>query len=141
MANGKLTKLVVGKAKRVGRGPGSGKGKTAGRGTKGQNARNKLSITHPHFEGGQRVLFKRLPYKRGKGNTKAVKNPIIISINALNQLPSTVTVIDLDTLIKHKIVQEKKVRKHGVKILGGGKFSRALTINVPVSKSVVQNQK
>ncbi len=138
MANEMLTKLIIGKAKRVGRGAGSGKGKTAGRGTKGQNARGKLSITHPHFEGGQRALFKRLPYRRGKGNAKASPKPIIIKLEALNLLPSTVTVVDLETLIKHKIILKRNVSKYGLKILGGGKLNRPLTINLPTSKNVSQ---
>src|SRR3989344_5360691 len=65
-----LPKITTKSAKRVGRGHGSGKGKTSGRGTKGQKARGKLPITHPHFEGGSRPLIKRLPIRRGKGNPK-----------------------------------------------------------------------
>ena len=71
----KLPKLKSKSAKRIGRGQGSGRGKTATRGTKGQKARGKIAITHPHYEGGQRPLFKRLPYKRGKGNPKISKKP------------------------------------------------------------------
>ena len=123
------------KAKRVGRGPGSGKGKTAGRGTKGQNARNKLPITHAHFEGGQRPLIKRLPYKRGKGNPKISKKPLVINIAALNLLPANISIVDLEALIKHGIVQAGDAKSFGVKILGDGNLKKPLTISLPISKS------
>lgn len=123
------------KAKRVGRGPGSGKGKTAGRGTKGQNARNKLPITHPHLEGGQRPLIKRLPYRRGKGNPKISKKPLVINLESLNLLPANIASVDLETLIKHGIVEADDAKSFGVKILGGGNLQRALTISLPISKS------
>ena len=71
MAQIKLLKITARNAKRLGRGQGSGKGKTSGRGTKGQNARGKLPITHPHFEGGQRILFKR---GEEKATPKSLKN-------------------------------------------------------------------
>lgn len=136
-----LEKIIIGGSKRMGRGAGSGKGKTAGRGTKGQNARGKLSITHSHYEGGQRNLFKRLPYKRGKGNAKSAAKPIIIKLEALNILPATVTTVDLEALIKHKIVLEKDAKMYGVKILGGGKLNRLLKISLPTSKSASQKEK
>jgi len=137
MAQIKLLKITARNAKRLGRGQGSGKGKTSGRGTKGQNARGKLPITHPHFEGGQRILFKRLPYRRGKGNAKISKKPIIINLSALNLLPATVTRVDLATLIKYKIIKEEDAKKYGVKILGSGQLSRPLTIDLPVSKKAL----
>ena len=123
------------KAKRVGRGPGSGKGKTAGRGTKGQNARNKLPITHPHFEGGQRSLIKRLPVRRGKGNPKISKKPLVINLEALNLLPVNIAVVDLETLIKHGIVDAYDAKSFGVKILGDGNLKKPFTISLPISKS------
>ena len=132
-----LVKVKSKRAKTVGRGPGSGRGKTAGRGTKGQNARGKLSITHPHFEGGQRILFKRLPYRRGKGNAKISKKPIVVNFSALNLLPSTVTRVDLAILIKYKIVKEEDAKKYGIKILGSGQLSRSLAIDLPISKKAL----
>lgn len=136
----KLTKITKKRAKRLGIGQGSGKGKTSGRGQKGQNARNRLSIGHPHYEGGQRSIFKRLPYRRGKGNSKISKKPLIINVETLNLLPPTVTTIDLDVLIKNKIVQESDAKKYGVKILGPGKLNRNLIIKVPISKKIAQQQ-
>ncbi len=125
-------------AKRVGRGQGSGRGKTAGRGTKGQNARSPLALTHPHYEGGTRPLYKRLPYKRGKGNPKISKKPIAVNLGVLNILPKTITTVDLKTLIDNKIVQEQDALTYGVKILGEGNINHPLTINLPISKSAAQ---
>lgn len=124
------------KSKRVGRGAGSGKGKTAGRGTKGQNARGKLSITHPHFEGGQRPLFKRLPYRKGKGNPRISKKPLIVNLEALSILPKNISLVDVETLIKFGIVDKNDAKLYGVKILGDGQLKAALTIKLKTSKSV-----
>ncbi|KKR55599.1 MAG: 50S ribosomal protein L15 [Candidatus Curtissbacteria bacterium GW2011_GWA1_40_24] len=129
-----LSKIAGKNKKRVGRGPGSGKGKTAGRGTKGQKARGGLSIGHSHYEGGQRPLFKRLPYRRGKGNPKITKKPIVVNLEALNLLPAGEKV-NLESLIKFKIVDKKDAQIFGVKILGDGKLTKALTISLPISKS------
>lgn len=129
-----LSKIAGKNNKRVGRGPGSGKGKTAGRGTKGQKARGGLSVGHSHYEGGQRPLFKRLPYRRGKGNQKITKKPIVVNLEALNLLPSGEKV-NLESLIKFKIVDKKDAQVFGVKILGDGKLTKVLTIELPISKS------
>ena len=134
MKLGNLSKIAGKNKKRVGRGPGSGKGKTAGRGTKGQKARGGLSIGHSHYEGGQRPLFKRLPYRRGKGNPKITKKPIVVNLEALNLLPAGEKV-NLESLIKFKIVDKKDAQMLGVKILGDGKLTKALTISLPISKS------
>lgn len=129
-----LPKIKTKGAKRVGRGQASGRGKTSGRGTKGQNARGKLSITHPHYEGGQTPLFKRLPYRRGKGNSKISKKPIVVNLKALLQLPKNSSV-DLDLLIKSRIVDDTDARTYGVKILGDGALSMPLIVKLPTSKS------
>src|SRR3990170_5190737 len=119
-----LPKITTKRTKRIGRGHGSGKGKTAGRGTKGQNARGKLPITHPHFEGGTRPLIKRLPIRRGKGNPKISKKPLIVNIEALNILPKSVAEINLETLTKLGIVDEGDAKIYGVKLLGDGHINR-----------------
>ncbi|OGD85462.1 50S ribosomal protein L15 [Candidatus Curtissbacteria bacterium RBG_13_35_7] len=124
-------------SKRLGRGPGSGKGKTSGRGMKGQKARNKLSIYHSHYEGGQRPIFKRLPYRRGKGNSKISKKPIIINLDVINLLPKN-QIVNLESLIKNRIVDKDDAKKYGVKILGNGKLNSAYTFDVITSKSAVQ---
>lgn len=132
-----LTNIKTKSAKRIGRGPGSGKGKTSGRGTKGQNARGKLSLGHAHFEGGQRPLFKRLPYRRGKGNKSLSKKPLVINLEVLNKLPKG-SVVNLDILVTHQIVKSTDAKKFGVKILGNGDLKNSLTINLPISKNAAQ---
>lgn len=132
-----LPKIKSKSTKRVGRGPASGRGKTAGRGQKGQNARGKLPITHAHFEGGQRPLFKRLPYKRGKGNKSLSKKPIVINLEALNILPKN-SEVSVDLLIKHRIVNESDAKTYGIKILGNGELQNPLTISAPISKSAAR---
>src|SRR3989338_10134396 len=119
------------KKKRLGQGHGSGRGKTGGRGTKGQKARGKISIS---FEGGALPLIKRLPFRRGKGKNKAFrKKPIVINVKALNLLRKS-SVVDIDTLIKSNIINKKEAEIYGVKILGDGELSIPLIVKLPVSK-------
>lgn len=129
----KLPKIKSKSAKRVGRGAGSGKGKTSGRGTKGQKARSKVSINHPHYEGGQRPLFKRLPYRRGKGNSKISKKLLAVKLEAINLIPKG-QVVNLEALIKHGIVDQNDAQKFGVKILGDGNISSQYKIELRTSK-------
>ncbi|TSC54380.1 MAG: large subunit ribosomal protein L15 [Microgenomates group bacterium LiPW_16] len=125
-----LPKITKKPKKRVGRGAGSGRGKTAGRGTKGQKAREKIKLG---FEGGQLPLIKRLPLKRGKGRNKPIKpGPIIVNVKYLNILPKN-TEVDLETLIKARIVKEDEARSFGVKILGDGELLLPLTVKLPCS--------
>lgn len=123
--------------KRVGRGAGSGRGKTSGRGTKGQKARGKMPITHSHFEGGQRPLFKRLPYRRGKGNAKISKKPIVVSLEVINLIPKGQTV-NLQSLIANRIVNEPDAKKYGVKVLAGGNLNSPYNFEIKVSKNAMQ---
>ena len=132
-----LVKIKSNKAKRVGRGPGSGKGKTSGKGQKGQNVRGKIPITHSHYEGGQRPLFKRLPYRRGKGNKSFSKKPLIVNLAALNLLPKN-SVVDMAVLIENKIVKADDAKLYGIKILGNGSLESSLTIALPISKSAAK---
>lgn len=130
-----LRKIKTKKNKRLGQGHGSGRGKTAGRGTKGQKARGKIPI---HFEGGALPLIKRLPFRRGKGkNNSFKKKPIIVNLKALNLLEKE-KVIDLNILIKHKIVDGKEAKEFGIKILGEGEVSFPFTIKLPISKSAAK---
>lgn len=134
----KLPKVKSKETRRIGRGQGSGRGKTAGRGTKGQKARGKLPITHTHFEGGQRPLFKRLPYKRGKGNSKISKKPLVVNLEAINIIPKGEN-IDINTLIKYKIVDALDANTYGIKILGNGIISNPYTlINLEISKNAAK---
>lgn len=116
--------------RRLGRGHGSGRGKTAGRGTKGQKARGSISLS---FEGGALPLIKRLPFRRGKGRNKVIKaRPVIINVKVLNFLPPKTTV-DTETLIKYKLVDAEEAKRGGIKILGDGELSIPLTVKLPVS--------
>src|SRR3989344_6817447 len=123
-------------SKRVGRGYGSGKAKTSGRGQKGQKARGGLSITHPHYEGGQRSLIKRLPFRRGKGNPKVSKKPLVINLKYLVNLPAK-TIVDNESLIKFGILA-KSEKDTFVKILGDGQIKIPLEIKLPISKSAAK---
>lgn len=130
-----LPKVTKRSKKRLGQGHGSGKVKTAGRGTKGQHARNKVPT---RFEGGALPLTKRIPYLRGKGRNKSFRpSPLIVNVKYLNVLPKNTTV-DIDSLIKNRIVKEADAKKFGVKILGDGEISQALTIKLPISKSAAK---
>lgn len=127
-----LPKTTAKGKRRLGLGHGSGRVKTAGRGTKGQNARGKIALS---FEGGALRLIKRLPFRRGKGRNKVFKlKPIVVPVSVLDILPKG-TSVDLAALIKYKIVDEKQAGYYGVKILGGGALTHAITVKLPVSKS------
>lgn len=130
-----LIKITTKKKRRLGQGHGSGRVKTSGRGTKGQKARGKIPLS---FEGGALRLIKRLPFRRGKGRNKSFKRqPIIVNVKTLNLLAKA-TVVDLETLIKHNILDAKEAKEFGVKILGDGELTVALTVKVPVSKGAAQ---
>ncbi len=107
--------------KRVGRGIGSGLGKTSGRGQKGQKARSGASIRRG-FEGGQMPLFQRLP-KRGFTN-KFRREWAEVNVETLNRFPSG-TVVTPELLQDAGIV---KSLKSGVKILGKGELQKELTV-------------
>ena len=107
--------------KRVGRGTGSGHGKTSCKGHKGQNARSGGGV-RPGFEGGQTPLFKRLP-KRGFTNVNH-KEYAIVNVEDLN-------VFENDAVVTVESLQEKGLIKkvyNGVKVLGNGKLEKALTV-------------
>jgi large subunit ribosomal protein L15 len=108
------------KRKRVGRGPGSGHGKTSCRGHKGQNSRSGGG-TKAGFEGGQMPLQRRLP-KRGFTNIFQ-KQYAIVNIEKLNKVAETV--ITPDVLVKEGLIKDIK---DGVKILGNGEISKQVTV-------------
>ena len=110
--------------KRIGRGAGSGQGKTAGKGHKGQKARAGRGM-RPGFEGGQMPLQRRVP-KRGFVNIFG-KEFCIVNVSALDQSFEDGAVVDIDALIEKGLV--KKVLD-GVKILGNGEISKKLTVQV-----------
>lgn len=126
-----LDKITKRTKKRLGQGHGSGRGKTGGRGTKGQKARRKIPLS---FEGGALTIIKRLPFMRGKGKNKSLrKKPIILNVKVLNLLKKG-TVVDLKTLSENHIVDKDEAKIYGVKILGDGELSIPLTIKLPTSK-------
>ena len=106
---------------RKGRGAGSGNGKTAGKGHKGQNARSGGGV-RPGFEGGQLPLYRKLP-KRGFTNHFATKYAII-NLSALDAFDNGV-VIDLDTLVANGVI---KNTFDGLKVLGDGEVTKAFTV-------------
>lgn len=107
--------------KRIGRGPASGQGKTAGKGHKGQKARAGRGM-RPGFEGGQMPLQRRLP-KRGFNNIFA-KEIATVNVAALNAFEDGATV-DVEALINAGLV---KKALDGVKVLGNGDISKKLTV-------------
>ena len=92
---------------RVGRGPGSGNGKTAGKGHKGQNARSGGGV-RPGFEGGQLPLYRKLP-KRGFNNDKFATNYAIINVGDLNSFNDG-DVITIDTLVENGTIKNMIMR-------------------------------
>ena len=110
---------------RKGRGAGSGNGKTAGKGHKGQNARSGGGV-RPGFEGGQIPLYRKLP-KRGFNNRFAV-NYTIVNVSALNVFEDG-AVVDLDALLAKKIVRKSL---DGLKVLGNGEITKKLTVKAKV---------
>ena len=105
---------------RRGRGHGSGNGKTAGKGHKGQKARS--GAPRPGFEGGQMPLYRRIP-KRGFTNRNS-KDIVAINLDALEVFEND-TVVSVETLIEAGIVKNPR---DGVKILGNGELTKKLTV-------------
>ena len=120
--------------RRRGRGPGSGLGKTSGKGHKGQNARSGGGV-RPGFEGGQMPLTRRLP-KRGFYNPFS-KVYTQINVKALE-------VFDEDTVVTAELLKEKgvisKIEKDGVKVLGNGELTKRLTVQVAAFTRTAQQK-
>ena len=113
------------KAWRKGRGPGSGNGKTAGKGHKGQNARSGGGV-RPGFEGGQIPLYRKLP-KRGFNN-KFAKTFAIVNVSDLEVFDNGTTVT-LDLLMDKRIVRKPY---DGLKVLGNGELTKKLTVEAAI---------
>ena len=110
---------------RKGRGTGSGNGKTAGKGHKGQNARSGGGVK-PGFEGGQLPLYRRLP-KRGFHNVFA-KRYAIVNLKSLEAFPDG-AVVDADALLEKRIIRKTL---DGVKILGQGEITKKFTVKAAI---------
>ena len=110
----------------VGRGPGSGLGKTSGRGEKGQKARSGSSIK-PWFEGGQNPIYKRIP-RRGFNNARFTKRYSVVNVSDLNRFENGATVTP-ETLKECGLVKKEL---SGIKILGSGTLEEKLTVKANV---------
>ena len=119
---------------RRGRGHGSGNGKTAGKGHKGQNARSGGGV-RLGFEGGQLPLYRKLP-KRGFNNRFA-KEYNVINLGRLEQFEDG-TVVDLDLLVAAGVVRTHA--KNGLKVLGGGEFTKKLTVKAAVFSATAKEK-
>ena len=120
--------------RRKGRGPGSGLGKTSGKGHKGQNARSGGGV-RPGFEGGQMPLTRRLP-KRG------FFNPFSNVYTEVNV--SKLDIFEEDTVVTAELLKEKgvisKIEKDGVKVLGNGELTKRLTVQVAAFTRTAQQK-
>ena len=119
---------------RKGRGPGSGNGKTAGKGHKGQNARSGGGV-RPGFEGGQLPLYRKLP-KRGFHNRFA-KTYAIVNVSALNDRFEDGATVDLATLVEKKIIRREEC---GLKILGNGEITKKLTVKAKIFSAAAKEK-
>ncbi len=118
---------------RKGRGAGSGNGKTAGKGHKGQNARSGGGV-RPGFEGGQIPLYRRLP-KRGFHNRFAT-HYAIVNVSALNRFEDGATV-DMQALKEAGLVRKEL---DGLKILGNGELTKNLTVKASIFSKTAQTK-
>ena len=110
---------------RKGRGPGSGNGKTAGRGHKGQNARSGGGV-RPGFEGGQNPLYRRLPKRGFHNNFSTVYS--VVNVEKLNAFDEG-AVIDINTLLECGLISKAN---DGLKILGRGEITKKLTVKASI---------
>ena len=120
--------------KRVGRGPGSGLGKTSGRGENGQKSRSGYS-RKPGFEGGQLPLYRRLP-KRGFTNARFKVEYAVINLDDLNKFEN-------DAVITPELLKEMGLLKNqldGVKVLGNGTLEKKLVVKAHKFSNVAKEQ-
>ena len=118
---------------RKGRGPGSGNGKTAGKGHKGQNARSGGGV-RPGFEGGQIPLYRKLP-KRGFKNRFAT-NYAIVNVCDLNRFEDG-AVVDIEALLDARIIRKPM---DGLKVLGNGEISKKITVKAAVFSATAKEK-
>ena len=107
---------------RKGRGPGSGNGKTAGKGHKGQNARSGGGV-RPGFEGGQFPIYRQLP-KRGFNNQRFATVYAIVNVSDLNRFEDG-AIVDIQTLLDARVIRKAQ---DGLKVLGNGELTKKLTV-------------
>ncbi|MBQ8268497.1 MAG: 50S ribosomal protein L15 [Clostridia bacterium] len=119
---------------RKGRGAGSGNGKTAGKGHKGQNARSGGGV-RLGFEGGQLPLYRKLP-KRGFNNDRFGKQYTIVNVDALNRFEDG-AVVDADALLAAGVVSKVL---DGIKVLGEGELSKKITVKAAVFSATAKEK-
>ncbi len=120
---------------RKGRGPGSGNGKTAGRGHKGQNARTGGGV-RPGFEGGQIPLYRRLP-KRGFTNSLFKKDYAIINLETLDRCFNDGDVVSMDVLLEKGIIRKEL---SGLKVLARGEITKKLTVKAAIFSATAKEK-
>ena len=120
---------------RKGRGPGSGNGKTAGKGNKGQNARSGGGV-RPGFEGGQLPLYRRLP-KRGFHN-KFGKSYTLVNVETLNRAFEDGAVVDAAALLSAGVVSQ--LATDGIKVLGRGELTKKLTVKAAIFSATAKEK-
>ena len=118
---------------RKGRGAGSGNGKTAGKGHKGQNARSGGGV-RPGFEGGQLPLYRKLP-KRGFNN-KFATHYAIVNVSDLNVFENG-AVVDASVLLEKRIIRKEL---DGLKVLGNGEITKSLTVKAAVFSATAKEK-
>ena len=121
-------------ADRKGRGIGSGNGKTAGKGHKGQNARSGGGV-RPGFEGGQIPAYRRLP-KRGFNNVNFATEYAIVNLSALDKFDEG-SVVNLETLMAAKLIKDAK---SGLKVLANGSISKKITVQAKVFSAAAKEK-
>ena len=121
---------------RKGRGAGSGNGKTAGKGHKGQNARSGGGV-RPGFEGGQLPLYRKLP-KRGFNNSRFAKVYTVINLDLIEKLFNEGDVVDAAALLAKGVVSG--VAADGVKVLGNGDLTKNLTVKAAVFSATAKEK-
>ena len=119
---------------RKGRGPGSGNGKTAGKGHKGQNARSGGGV-RPGFEGGQLPLYRKHP-KRGFNNKFATVYATV-NVSTLEQKFQSGDIVNLETLLARKIIRKAC---DGLKVLGDGELTKKLTVQAAVFSAAAKEK-
>ena len=107
---------------RKGRGPGSGNGKTAGKGHKGQNARSGGGV-RPGFEGGQFPIYRQLP-KRGFNNQRFATVYATVNVSDLNRFEDG-AIVDIQALLDARVIRKAQ---DGLKVLGNGELTKKLTV-------------
>ena len=121
-------------AYRKGRGPGSGNGKTAGKGHKGQNARSGGGV-RPGFEGGQIPLYRKHP-KRGFNN-KFATNYAIVNVQTINDRFENGAVVDMEALLAAKIIRKPM---DGLKVLGNGELTKNVTVKANIFSATAKEK-